>query len=229
LIAVPALVILAAFGVSSLRRTAEDAIDWFALALFTLSLLALWLYFTAWITGFPPKMYASIARLAPGVQINASALSIFFAAAASIAWLALATWRIRIRPPMLWRGPFLAASGLALTWSVAIALFQPPIDFNRSYEPIASPLAEQLRRVGGEGCVRAYHLPAGTRAMLAYHGHVRFERPEDVGLCKVLLQRDSQRSSQDDAPPFGNWEVVYELTRRARYDEVFRIWVRRPN
>lgn len=63
--------------------------------------------------------------------------------------------------------------------------------------------------------------------MLAYHGNVRFERPEDAGLCRVLLQRDSKRNALDDAPPPDQWKLAYELTRRARYDEVFRIWVRR--
>jgi hypothetical protein len=63
--------------------------------------------------------------------------------------------------------------------------------------------------------------------MLAYHGHIRFERPSDAGLCRVLLQRDSRRTSDDDAPPPGTWELVYDVTRRARFDETLRIWVRR--
>lgn len=229
LIAVPAMVVLAVFGVSSLKRTAEDAIDWFSMALFTLAMLGAWLYFAAWSTGFPPKMAASVARLAPGLAADAPALSILLAIVASLAWLAIAAWRIRLRPRVLWRGPFLAASGLALLWTVAISLFQEPIDLNRSYGPIATPLAAQLQRVAGDGCVQTLGLPPGTRAMLAYHGKVRFERPEDAGLCRVILQRDSKRNTLDDAPPLGRWEMAYELTRRARYDEVFRIWVRRDS
>lgn len=229
LIAVPAMVVLATFGVSSLKRTSEDAIDWFSMALFSLAMLAAWLYFAAWSTGFPPKMAASIARFAPGLSINAPAVSVIIAITASLAWLAIAAWRIRLRPRVLWRGPLLAASGLALLWTVAITLFREPIDFNRSYAPIALPLSEQLKRVAGDGCVQALGLPPGTRAMLAYHGTVRFERPEDAGQCRVVLQRDSKRNTLDDAPPIGRWEMVYELTRRARYDEVFRIWVRRDS
>jgi hypothetical protein len=45
--------------------------------------------------------------------------------------------------------------------------------------------------------------------------------------CSVALQRDSQRTALDDAPPAGDWELAYSVTRRARVDEVFRIWVRR--
>jgi len=227
MIGVPAMVVLATFGASSMKRSAEDAIDWFSMALFTLALLGTWLYFAAWSTGIPPKMAASIARLAPGLSPDAPVAAVAIAIVASLAWLAIAVWRIRLRPRVLWRGPFLAASGLALVWTVALMLFQGPIEFNRSYAPIAASLSAQLTRVGGDGCVQPLTLPPGTRAMLAYHGNVRFERPEDAGLCRVLLQRDSKRNTLDDAPPPDQWTLAYELTRRARYDEVFRIWVRR--
>ena len=66
------------------------------------------------------------------------------------------------------------------------------------------------------------------RAMLAFHGGIRFSRAsDDSAECRIVLQRDSQRTQLDDAPPIGDWQMAYEATRRARYDEVFRIWVRR--
>ncbi|MGH6643705.1 MAG: hypothetical protein ACRED3_13520, partial [Bradyrhizobium sp.] len=117
MIGVPAMVALATFGASSMRRSAEDAIDWFSMALFTLALLGTWFYFAAWSSGFPPKMAASVARLAPGVSVNASTVAVTIAVIASLAWLSIAVWRIRLRPRVLWRGPFLAASGLALVWT----------------------------------------------------------------------------------------------------------------
>ena len=113
-----------------------------------------------------------------------------------------------------------------MSWIVAIALFARAIDHARTQAPIAPILAEQIRRVGGDTCVQPVGIPAPTRAMLAYHGKIRFETPADAGLCRVALQRDSRRSADDDAPPTGRWEKAYELTRRARYDETFRIWVR---
>jgi hypothetical protein len=220
-------VILAVFGVSSLKRSAEDAIDWFALALFSLALTAIWLYYVAWNTGTPPKMAASIARLAPGVEPSFMPWSVALAFVFSLAWAALIVWRVHLRPTVLWRGPLLAASGLTVTWGVALLLFLEPINANRSYAAAAITLSDQLRRVNGNECVQAHRLPAGIKAMIAYYGGIRFERPADSGLCRVALQRDSRRSSLDDAPPIGDWELAYELTRRARYDEVYRIWVRR--
>lgn len=226
-LAVPGLVILAAFGASSLKRSAEDAIDWFSIALFSLALAAIWLYFVAWNFGTPPKMAASVARLAPGVEPSFVPWSLALALAFTLAWSALVVWRVRFRPAVLWRGPLLAAGGLTAAAGVALLLFLEPINSNRSYAAAAATLAEQLRRVNADQCVQAHRLPNGVKAMIAFHGGVRFEQPGESGLCKVALQRDSRRSSLDDAPPTGDWELAYELTRRARFDESFRIWVRR--
>ena len=227
MIAVPALVVLAAFGVSSLKRVAEDAIDWFSVALFTLAFCALWLYYTAWHSGFPPKMAASIARLSPGFEPDAHGGALAVAVVATIAWAVVVVWRLRVRPPMLWKGPFIAAAGLTLVGLAAYVLLAPAVDFARSYASIASVLSEQIRRVAGDSCVQTVAVPASTRAMLAYHGGIRFERAADAGTCRVLLQRDSRRTSADDLPPAGAWDLVYDVTRRARYDETLRLWVRR--
>jgi 4-amino-4-deoxy-L-arabinose transferase-like glycosyltransferase len=225
LLTIPPLVVLATFGVSSLKRTAEDAIDWFSLALFTLAFAALWLYFLAWTSGMPPKMAASIARLTPGFEPGLSLLPLLVAVAATLAWIGMVVWRVRERPPMIWTGPFMAAGGLALIGPAAVALYAPAVDYARSYAMLAPVIAAQVKR-GGETCVEAVNLPTGVRAMLAYHGAIQFERPTDAGLCRVALQRDSRRSASDDAPPVGRWTLAYEVTRRARFDEVFRVWVR---
>jgi 4-amino-4-deoxy-L-arabinose transferase-like glycosyltransferase len=227
---VPALVLMAAFSVSTLRRAADNAIDWFSIALFVLALIGGWLYFLAWNTGTPPKMAASFARIVPGLTPEIDPVAAIVAIAATVAWVALATWRVRVRPPMLWRGPALAAAGLTAMWVLVATLYADPIEYNRGMRATASVLGDQVRRLAGPGaCVQAYQLPTGMRAMLSYHGAIRFSEQRDDGeACRIVLHRDSQRTQLDDAPPIGDWQLAYEATRRARYDEVFRIWVRRP-
>ena len=217
---------LGAFSVSTLRRAADNAIDWFSLVLFTLALLAVWVYFGAWNAGIPPKMAASVARLVPGLDASMPIGATAIAIAATVGWFALASWRVRRRPKMLWRGPFFAAGGLAAVWVVVVSIYGVPIEYTRSYASTAAVLAAQVRRVGGDGCVQAHHLPVGIRAMLAYHGGVNFG-PQFAApvACRVAIQRDSERTTSDDEPLRG-WKVAYEFTRRARYDEVFRVWVR---
>lgn len=225
--AVPALVVLGAFSVSTLRRAADNAIDWFSLALFSLALIALWVYFGAWNFGVPPKMAASVTRLVPGLEPAAPLVATLIAVAATAGWIFLARWRVRVRPPMLWRGPFLAAGGLAAVWVVVVSIYSAPFEYTSSYASTAAVLADQVKRVGGDTCVQGHHLPVGTRAMLAYHGGLRFA-PQLAGPvpCRVVIQRDSQRTASDDEPLTGSWKIAYEFTRRARYDEVFRVWVR---
>lgn len=227
LLAVPGMVVLAVFGVSSLRRAAEDAIDWFSLALFSFALLGAWLYFFAWNAGTPPKMAASVTRLVPGFEPQIAFFPTAIALVAAAAWSVLVVWRVRIRPPMLWTGPFMAASGMSLAWITAVSLFSPAIDYVRSYESLANVLGQQVQRAGG-GCVRALNVPTGTRAMLAHHGGIEFAAPGNESRCTIALQRDSQRSALDNTAPPGAWTRSYEVTRRARHDESFRIWVKGP-
>jgi hypothetical protein len=226
IVAVPAMVVLGTFSVSTLRRAADNAIDWFSLALFTFTLIAIWVYFGAWNAGVPPKMADSVARLVPGLEPSAPIIATAIALAATGAWTFLVLWRVRVRPPMLWRGPMLAASGLAVVSVVIVSIYGAPIEYSRSYASTAAVLAEQVKRVGGDSCVQGHHLPLGIRAMLAYHGGLRFGPQHAAPVsCRVAIQRDSQRTPTDDEPLVG-WNVVYEFTRRARYDELFRVWVR---
>lgn len=227
IVAVPPLVILGAFSVSTLRRAADNLIDWFSLSLFTLALFAIWFYFGAWNAGRPVRMAESVARLVPGLDPSIPVAATLVAIAASLSWIGLAYWRVQIRPPMQWRGPFLAAGGLAAGWVVFISIYAAPLEYSRSYASTAAVLSDQVKRVAAGSCVQGHHLPTGVRAMLAYHGDIQFSPPFAAPtLCRVAIQRDSQRTPSDDEPLAGNWKVAYEFTRRARYDEVFRIWVR---
>lgn len=230
IVVVPALVLMAAFGASTLRRTADNAIDWFSIALFVLVLIGAWAYFIAWTSGTPPKMAASVARFVPGLTPGVDPVAAIVAMAATAVWVSLAVWRVRVRPPMLWRGPALAAAGLTAIWVLVATIYAKPVDYNRGMRPTATVLGDQVRRLAGpDACVQGYQLPMGMRAMLAYHGAIRFSRQgDDSDACPIVIQRDSQRTQLDDAPPIGDWQLAYEATRRARYDEVFRIWVRRP-
>jgi len=165
----------------------------------------------------------------PGLTPDVDPLAAFVALAATLAWSAFAVWRARVRPPMLWRGPALAAAGLTAMWVVVATLYGNAIEYNRGMRTASAILGAQVKRlVGAAACVQGYQLPAGTRAMLAYHGDIRFSRHTDNSdACPIVIHRDSQRTQFDDAPPIGDWDLAYELTRRARYDETFRIWVRR--
>jgi hypothetical protein len=227
---IPPLVVLAAFGATTLRRALDNVIDWFAIAVFSLSLIFFWAYYFAMQIGAPHAMAASIAHLAPGFVAHVHVLSLVLAVTATAAWAHLIAWRVLRRPRVLWRGPLLAGAGVTIVWITANLLFLPAVDYVFSYRTFAIDLAAQLQARGlAQGCVQAHRIPLAERAIIAYYGKVRFDRDGSSETCRLALHRDSRRSALDDDPPpgaRGTWELSWEGRRRAHPDERWRIWVR---
>ncbi len=224
LLAAP-LAVLAAFGAVSVKRATENAIDWFAIVTASFFALVGWAYFIAMLTGTPPKMAASIARLAPGYAPQIGPLEIALALAATAGWIALAIWRVMRQPEPLWRGPLLAAGGLTALWFMLNVLFLPAINYVRSYAPIAHRIEAQIEKTAAaSACVFAYQLRPAHRALLAFHGGIRFGAAQDD--CPLALMRDLRRTHLDDAPPPGEWRVLWEGHWDGRPNETFRLFRR---
>ncbi len=226
----PPLAALAAYGATTLRRGMDNVIDWLAIALFSLLLLMLWAYYAAMQLGAPKAMAASIARLTPGYVEHPHLLAAAAAALATFAWVQLIAWRVLRRPPVLWRGPLLAASGVTAVWIAANLLYLPAVDYVFSYRLFALELATQLRAHGlGQGCVQAHRVPLPERAIIAYYGKIRFDRDGSAESCPLALHHESRHSTLDEDPPpgvRGMWSLAWEGQRRVRPDEHWRIWVR---
>jgi hypothetical protein len=228
----PPMVALASYGATTLRRAMDNVIDWLAIALFSLLLVWLWAYYVAMETGAPRAMAASIARLTPGYIDSVRPVALVLALMVSAAWTQLIAWRVLRRPPVLWRGPLLAASGVTVVWMAANLLYLPAADYVFSYRKFAVEVAAQLRSRGlGQGCVQAHRIPLPDREMMAYYGGIRFDRDGSSESCPLALHHDSRRSVlDDDAPPGvrGMWRLAWEGQRRARSDDRWKIWVRNP-
>jgi hypothetical protein len=217
--------VLAAFGAASVRRTMESATDWFAIVTFSFVAAVGWAYYVAMMTGSPRAMAASISRLTPGFAPPADAPAIAAAGLASAVWIAVVVWRVARHPAALWRGPLLLAVGMTTLWLLLNALFLPAINYSRSYAPLARAIRQQIVSAGGAAaCVYGYRLRPAHRALLAYHGGIRFSRGNEE--CDLVLQRDQRNTGLDDAPPAGDWRVVWEDRWAARPNEVFRLYRR---
>lgn len=219
------LVTLAALGVPTLRRAIDNLMDWLAIATFSLFALAVWAYFVAMQTGSPPKMANSIYRLVPGLVDAPSRVALAMAALVSAGWIALALWRALRHPPMLWRGPLLAAGGLLTLWALLVLLFAPAVNYNRSYAPIAREIADWIEAEGGRAaCVEPRRLLPPHRALFAFHGGLRFGSSTER--CAFLLERESRRSAFDDERAAAPWELVWEGRFLPRPDEILRLYRR---
>ena len=189
LMAVAPVCVLAAFGLASLRRTRENLLDWFALSVFTVALLTLWLYWLAALTGIAPKMAKSIYMLAPGLDVTIG-WSIAAPLAVTVLWFVFVGWRLTHRPIVVWRGPWLSAAGMTAVAVTLLGLWHEGIDVNRSYQGVAHSVAAAVKSLAGTGSrVAGDDLPGGVRAAIHYYGGIDFARPGEAAPLKLVRIR----------------------------------------
>ena len=221
------LALLAAVGLPTMRRAVVSLIDWFAVSLFSLFGFAIWAYWLAFLTGWPPRMARSVEQLAPGYLAEWSTLDLALALAASAAWVLLVQWRISRRPPMIWRAVVLSAGGLCLAWFLLSTIWLPVFNERNTYRGVAHALAMQT---GGQtGCVRTRTLGLSERASLAYFGRMRFQRTDlpdgDGESCPFLLIQDHGSAAGLEPPPREpGWRLLWQGRRRPGSDERFRLY-----
>jgi 4-amino-4-deoxy-L-arabinose transferase-like glycosyltransferase len=222
----PPLVILAAFGLPTMKRGAINAVDWFAVMTLTASAAIIWLFWIAKQTGWPAQLAKNALKLAPGFKPEFNWIAVVIAACASGGWFFLVYWRIARRPSVLWRAVVLSSGGLILCWLLLMTLFLPWSNYRLSYAGVAQQL--MLKLPPGSHCIATNVSPA-QRASFAYFGHLPFA-PPDIGHCDILLLQDSVKLRDDTeiAKEFRSkhWQLLWEGRRPADRDERFRLYRR---
>jgi 4-amino-4-deoxy-L-arabinose transferase-like glycosyltransferase len=222
----PPLVILAAFGLPTMKRGAINAVDWFAVMTLTASAAIIWLFWIAKQTGWPAQLAKNALKLAPGFKPEFNWIAVVIAACASGGWFFLVYWRIARRPSVLWRAVVLSSGGLILCWLLLMTLFLPWSNYRLSYAGVAQQL--MLKLPPGSHCITTNVSPA-QRASFAYFGHLPFA-PPDSGHCDILLLQDSVKLRDDTeiAKEFRSkqWQLLWEGRRPADRDERFRLYRR---
>ena len=162
LLVLPGMVMLAAFGLPTLRRGGANAFDWFSLMLYSILAIFLWFAWFARMTNAPAGFARSIARLIPGALPEFRPVAFLVALAATVAWLAIVRWRIVAHPKVLWRSVVLASGGLILVWTLTATLFLHAIDYSRTYRDVASELSAAL--IAELTAAQKKAAPSGKRA-----------------------------------------------------------------
>ncbi|WMD23489.1 glycosyltransferase [Achromobacter seleniivolatilans] len=221
LLAVPCAV-LAAFSLPTLRRGVVNTLDWFAVMCFSLTAATAWLGWVALHFNWPAQISRNIARQTAGYEPVISWFAFALALLFTLAWIALVVWRLRVRPQALWRGTVLSASGLTVTWILLVLLWQPPVDYARSYRTVSGQLAqalEQNRRPGE--CVRGLSLGSGQRASFLIFNNLTFTFDAK---CTLILQQTTNQSLRDSTAAYSDGAtVLWQGGRRADRQEVFRL------
>jgi len=185
LLGLPALAVLAAFALPTLRRSMGALIDWFTLLFFTVSALAIWVIWIAMQTGVPAKPAANVAKLAPGFVPQFSALALAVALAATAGWCYLVWWRAARNRAPIWKSLVLPAGGAALCWLLLMTLWLPLLDYARSYRAQVHSVMAVLGPA--PGCVQTVGLNRAQVAALQYHGGLALQRAALQDRCDWLV------------------------------------------
>jgi 4-amino-4-deoxy-L-arabinose transferase-like glycosyltransferase len=226
LVLLPALAIMAAFGLLTMKRGAINAIDWFSVMALTLCAAIIWLFWFAKLTGWPAQAARNALKLVPGFKPELGLAAFLVAAAATCGWIALVHWRISRQPAVLWRAVVLSSGGLILIWILLMTLFLPDMNYSKSYASVARQIAEKLPP--GADCLETNVGPA-QRASFAYYAHLPFTGVAG-GRCQLLLLQDSIRVRDDKEilPQHRGrqWQLLWEGRRPADREERFRLYRR---
>ena len=215
---------LAAMSLPTLRRGVINTLDWFAVMCFSLTAVTAWLAWVAVLFGVPAGISRNIARHTAGYVPPISWLALLLAAVITAIWVALIVWRFRVRPTALWRGTILSASGLAATWGLLVLLWQPVVDYARSYRTASAELAAVIKANIRPGeCARGDGLGPGQRASFLVFQGLNFSY--DL-TCTLVLQQTTRKALGNGTAAYSGDKNVQELWRggrRADPNEIFRL------
>lgn len=216
LLALPAMAVLAAFALPTLRRSVSALIDWFTLVFFSGCALVIWVIWFAMQTGVPAKPAANVAKLAPGFNPEFSWLLLLPALLATIAWGWLVAWRVGRHRQAIWKSLVLPAAGATLCWLLLMTLWLPLLDYGRSYGPVARRIATLVPP--GSPCVLVDGLGQTQIASLQFQGGLSLRRTGDGAAdgCRIMVVNPDTQPTLDERVALTEW--AYKATVRRLND-----------
>lgn len=146
LLASPAVAILAAMFLPTMQRTVSAWIDWFTLVFFSICSVTIGVVWLSLATGWPAKPAQNALRLLPGFEFQFSAWALLLAVLVTVLWLALIVWRVGRDRSAIWKSLAMPAGGVLFCWVLLLTLWGPLLDYGRSYEAWAAPIAQSVQR-----------------------------------------------------------------------------------
>ena len=207
LLLLPPLVLLAVPGVTSLRRGAANAFDWFGMMTFSFFAAVAWIVWSAMVFGWPIRLARQAVRLEPGFIGHFSILACLFSILATAIWF----WLITTSPRSPMRGIMHWMAGLTLFWVLIAVLWMPWIDYGKSYRPLSDSLAKILQT--NTGCIANANLQDSILASLDYFNGIRTVPLKDDASkrCNWLLIHGEARNPATVYA--AGWRKVWEDKR----------------
>ena len=223
----PALVILAAFGLPTMKRGAINAVDWFSVMILSTCAAFIWLGWIAKETGWPAQLAKNVYKLVPGFEPVFNSTAVTLAILGTIFWITLVHWRLSRRPAVLWRAVVLSSGGVVLCWLLLMTLWLPWINYSKSYAGVAHQITQNLPSV--KQCVSTNVGPA-QRASFAYFGDIPFSEFSQERCDFLLFQDNNAINDETIWQQFGGrWKLLWTGRRPSDRDERFRLYQRIGN
>ena len=181
----PPLIILAAFGVDTLKRTWYALIDWFGILVLGLTAIVAVLVASAVYYSWPPMIAERIAAYVPGFKGASPWFGYGVAMVAFVIWIAL----IQPAHQHARRALINWAGCVTFLWVVAQALLVTPHNYTITYRDVFTDMVKVWPKTA---CVSSIELSTSQAAMLFYYtGHITqpVEATTDAQCGFVLLQR----------------------------------------
>lgn len=163
LLATPALAVLAAMYLPTMKRTVSALVDWFTLSFFSVCVLTLWVVWLSLETGWPAQPARNAAKLLPGLAYQGNVWAMLAALLLTALWLRSIVWRVGRDRSALWKSLAIPAGGAALCWALLMSLWFPLLNYARSYEGMMRDVAGKT-----QAAALAAPIPSAQRCMYSY-------------------------------------------------------------
>ncbi len=211
------LTLLATASLSSLKRGAANALDWFGLMTFALAAILMWWGWAGLLLDNHAKITQLLKDYQPGFDPAFHAAPFTIAIIATVLWLLLA-WRVgrsMRRAVVNW------ATGITLVWILAMTLWLPWLDSGKSYRGMVASLKQSLPEQ--YQCIGRDNLGEGQRAMLHYFGDI-ITRDDPGTRCDLrLIQSDKLSKPLLEVT---GWKEIWEGSRKGDKNEHYRLYRR---
>lgn len=214
------IALLATASLSTLRRGAANALDWFGIMTFALMAILMWWGWAGLLLGYNAKHVVWLRNYQPGFDAELETIPFTVALIVTVLWVVL-VWRVgrSVRRSLInWAG------GITLLWILAMTLWLPWLDGGKSYRHMVEDLKSNLP--AKYNCIAETNVGDSEIAMLRYFGDITPRRGTSK-VCDLLLVQGGRvaRPIEDEI----GWEKIWEGSRKGDLKERFRLYRRVRN
>ncbi|MDO8989561.1 MAG: glycosyltransferase family 39 protein [Sideroxyarcus sp.] len=211
------IALLATASLSTLRRGAANALDWFGIMTFALLAIALWWGWLGLLRNNNAWITHQFKNAQPGFEPHFDIIPFVIALTATLLWVVL-VWRVgrSVRRSLInW------AVSVTLLWLLLMTIWLPWLDNGKSYRHMVDDLKSNLPEQ--YNCIAGVRIGDSQRSMLYYFGNLNPKRNATRTCDYLLVQGDRIAKPIEDEI---GWEKMWEGGRKGDTNERFRLYRR---